>query len=83
MAGEAGIGKSRLASDAVNVIWTAVSSGVATALPPVWPWASGGALTVIVNVFVADVSSPPFAVPPLSVSATDTVADPCAPAAAV
>ena len=40
-------------------------------------------LTVIVNVWVALVSSPPFAVPPLSWRKTLTVADPFSLAAGV
>ncbi len=45
--------------------------------------ASLTAVTVIVNVCVALVSSPPFAVPPLSLRKTETVADPFALVAGV
>ena len=43
----------------------------------------GLGVTVIVNVCGALVSTPPFAVPPLSCSCTVTVADPVAPDASV
>ena len=39
--------------------------------------------TVIVNVCAALVSTPPFVVPPFSLSTTDTVVEPVAPAAVV
>ena len=74
------------ASVAVRVTLTGVSSKVDTALPPVWPCATGVALggnTTMSNMTVALASSPPLAVPPSSVRYTDTDAVPVVPDAGV
>src|SRR5262245_29748818 len=70
------------ASVPVSVITSAASSSVATLAPTATGVAFGGTI-VMSNVWVALVLSPPFAVPPSSVSTTLTVALPLVASAAV
>ena len=64
-------------------VWAPESSSVIWLAPTVKLGASLTAGTLIVKVCTAEVSTPPLAVPPLSCSATATVALPLALAASV